>query len=423
MQTIKLFLFSLAIYVLNPAILSAAESSLAKGNKTICLNMIVKNESHVIERCFDSVLPLINTWLIVDTGSCDGTQQVIKDYMKKKNIPGELYERPWVNFGVNREEALQLAKNKADYVLFMDADDTLRFAEDFQLPKLELDSYLVASYCGGVQYYIPRLINMKRDWHWHGVLHEYVSADDATTKDILKGVDYLYICDGARNKDPDKYKKDAKILSDALEKEPDNSRYMFYLAQSYNSAGDNEKALETYHRRVEMGGWPEEVFWSMLQIARLQERLGYDAKEVEASYIKALKYRPTRPEPFFYLANKARINKDFSKGFKIAKLGVDLPPSNDTLFLEKWTYDILLFEYSICAYYVGEYEESLKMCDKLLANKNLPQQYREYTIANREYALEKFQEQKLMKTIDNIFDDLTQVSDKTKNTNKLLQRG
>lgn len=426
MKSAKSFLFVLAIYLLNVSLLSAGQQATVKtGNNskpTICLNMIVKNESHVIKRCIDSVLPLIDTWLIVDTGSTDGTQKVIKDYMKQKNIPGELYERAWVNFGENREEALQLAKEKADYVLFMDADDTLKFAEDFKLPKLELDSYLIASNCGGTQYFIPRLINMKRGWHWHGVLHEYVSADDAVTNDVLAGVEYNYICDGARAKDPDKYKKDVKVLTDVLEKEPDNSRYVFYLAQSYASGNDSKNALEVYQRRVAMGGWPEEVFWSMLQIARLQDKLSYESKEVEASYVKALKYRPTRPEPFFYLANRARLNDDFKKGYKIAKLAVDLPLSSDTLFLEKWTYDALQFEHSLCAYYVGEYEESLKICDTLLAKKNLAENYRSYIVENRKYVLEKLQEQKIMKTIDGLFDDLTQASDKSAE-NKLLHRG
>lgn len=375
------------------------------GKPTICLNMIVKNESHVITRCIDSVLPLIDTWVIVDTGSTDGTQKIIVDYMKKLKVPGDLVERPWVNFGHNREEALVLAKKKADYVLFMDADDILKYEEGFKLPDLIADSYLIASNCGGMEYFIPRLVKSEKDWHWEGVLHEYVTAADALTRETLGGVEYIYICDGARAKDPEKYKKDVKILQEALAKEPDNARYMFYLAQSYGSGGDFKNAIEHYQKRIDMGGWPEEVFWSMLQIARLQERLEEDPKVIEESYVKALKYRPTRPEPFFYLATRARQNNDFKKGYKLTKLAVDMPHSTDTLFLEKWTYDAILFEYSLCAYYVGEYDESLKACDRLLAMKNLMPEYREHTIINRQYALEKVQELTVMKSIDRIFDD------------------
>ena len=64
--------------------------------KTLCLNMIVKNESHVIKRCLDSVKPIIDYWVIFDTGSTDGTQRIIQEVLK--DIPGQLHERPWVNF-------------------------------------------------------------------------------------------------------------------------------------------------------------------------------------------------------------------------------------------------------------------------------------------------------------------------------------
>ena len=52
-----------------------------KSQPTICLTMIVKNESQVIRRCIDSVKDYISYWVIVDTGSTDGTQDLIKEIM------------------------------------------------------------------------------------------------------------------------------------------------------------------------------------------------------------------------------------------------------------------------------------------------------------------------------------------------------
>jgi len=69
-------------------------------HKTICLNMIVKNEGLVIEKWPGLVETLIDYWVIVDTGSTDGTQKVIKNFLK--DVPGELHERPWINFAHNR---------------------------------------------------------------------------------------------------------------------------------------------------------------------------------------------------------------------------------------------------------------------------------------------------------------------------------
>src|SRR5579885_2975943 len=106
---------------------------------TICLNMIVKDESQVIKRCLNSIKSLIHYWVIVDTGSTDGTQEIVREFLS--DIPGELHERPWVNFGYNRNEALNLARGKGDYFLFIDADDRLKFKTGFKLPILTKDHY------------------------------------------------------------------------------------------------------------------------------------------------------------------------------------------------------------------------------------------------------------------------------------------
>ena len=49
--------------------------------KTICLNMIVKNESHIIETTLNNIINhiTIDYWVISDTGSTDNTKEIIKD--------------------------------------------------------------------------------------------------------------------------------------------------------------------------------------------------------------------------------------------------------------------------------------------------------------------------------------------------------
>ena len=116
--------------------------------QTVCLSMIVKNEASVITRCLSSVRPIIDYWVIVDTGSTDGTQDAIRSLMM--DLPGGLYERPWHDFAHNRNEALDLARPHGKYVLIIDADDVLEFDKGFQTPILEADSY--ASDCGYLNY-------------------------------------------------------------------------------------------------------------------------------------------------------------------------------------------------------------------------------------------------------------------------------
>ena len=80
----------------------------------IGLCMIVKNEARVIRRCLESVLPLLDYVLIVDTGSNDGTQQAIRDFLREKDLPGEVVEEPWRDFAYNRSFALQKLRERQD---------------------------------------------------------------------------------------------------------------------------------------------------------------------------------------------------------------------------------------------------------------------------------------------------------------------
>ena len=92
---------------------------------SICLNMIVKNEAHVIIKTLTNICSYINFsyWVISDTGSTDDTKSVITNFFKKNNIKGEIYDDKWKDFGYNRTVALAHAYNKSKYLLIFDADD------------------------------------------------------------------------------------------------------------------------------------------------------------------------------------------------------------------------------------------------------------------------------------------------------------
>lgn len=363
-------------------------SFISGADHKVCLNMIVKNESAVITRCLESVKPIIDYWVIVDTGSTDGTQKIIKEYMK--DLPGELYEKPWKNFEHNRNEALEFAKGKSDYILFIDADEVLAYEPDFKLPPLKENFYFITTNFNGTKYSRVQLIDNKLNWKWKGVLHEAVDAPGRKTSGLIAGVENVVRTDGARSKDPEKYQKDAKLLEDALVAEPNNKRYVFYLAQSYRDAEDNKKALETYGKRAKMGGWDEEVFFSLFQMAILKERLKYPEDEIIAAYYDAFTFRPTRAEPLNYLAEFYRKDDRFGEGYVAAKAGLAIPQPKDLLFVEQWSYDYgLLLECSVCAYWLGKYQECHDQTLKILAVKDLPQNVKECAERNLAFAKEK----------------------------------
>lgn len=358
--------------------------------KSICLNMIVKNESAVIKRCLESIKPLLDYWVIMDTGSTDGTQELIKEILK--GIPGELHERPWKNFGESRTEALELAKGKGDYLLFIDADDILEFDGEKKFPHLTADLYQMWRGTKEFSYIKPQLVRSTKPWKWIGVTHEYLDCNEPYSTEILQNVRYVSCDGGARSNGTAKFWENIFLLTEGLKKEPHNARYAFYLAESYRDAGEKGKALEWYQKRIDMGGWLEEIFWSKLQIAHLLKEINLPQSAFIESYWDAHRFRPHRAEPLYYLAEIYNNQKEHQKAYQCLKMHAahPKPTKKDILFNHDWIEQYgLLFQLSICAYYVGNYQEALDACDKLLKIKNLPNHWRTQAEINRTFPLAK----------------------------------
>lgn len=337
----------------------------------ICLNMIVKNEAHVIRRCLESVRPIVTDWLIVDTGSTDGTQEIIQDMMS--DLPGGLVERPWVNFAHNRTEALRLAPTDVDYIFFIDADEEFVTSADFELPFLTHDVYMLPMHSGPTRYRRMQLIRRDQNWRWEGVLHEYLTGIDEYTRGELSGVYTERYAEGARARDPETYRKDARVLEEALKTEPDNSRYVFYLAQSYRDAGEPEKALSMYARRAAMGGWQEEVWYSLYQCARLREQLEQPWPGVLAAYLEAFQAQPARAESLFQIGMHYQRRKEHASAHVFLSQAANLSLDSSFLFADQGIYQYQAqIEAAVAEYYLGRHQAALARYDELLRDVTLP---------------------------------------------------
>ncbi|MEU8463139.1 glycosyltransferase [Streptomyces sp. NPDC029003] len=350
---------------------------------TLCLCMIVKNESAVIERCLASVREHIDTWVISDTGSTDGTQQLIRRALD--GIPGELHEEPWVDFGHNRSLNIAHARGKADYLLLLDADLVLR--AEGPLPPLVAGSYMLR-HEGDTEYRIKRLVSGALPWRYEGVTHEYITCD---TAEPVAHLDALVIEDhGDGGSKHDKFERDARLLGAELERDPDNGRTVFYLAQTLRDMGRRAEAIRLYERRGAMGGWPEEVYQSLLQAGVLHGDSGDPADWPAAmdALDRASEARPQRLEARYELVSRLRLLGRHRTAHTLVEPCLDRPAPDDVLFVQPWVYRWgLLFEYSITAYWVGDPAASLRACDRLLALPDLPAPYRRQTLLNRGYAL------------------------------------
>lgn len=355
---------------------------------TICLNMIVRNEAHVVSDMLLGVSDLIDYWVVVDTGSDDGTQDVIRSFFAERGVPGELHERPWRHFGHNRTEALQLAAGKAEYTWVIDADDLIVGTPD--LTELVSDSYELR-FGSEFVYWRSQIFRSSLNWAYEGVVHEYPHClDQSPTQARLEGEYYIDSRRlGSRNQVADKYERDIELLQQSLTERPDDARSVFYLAQSQLDAGQLEAALASYARRAAMGGWAEEIFYSLLQRGRCLARLERPWAETMEAYLECWQSRPSRAEPLYEIARHYRTASQFELGYLFASRAVDIPfPDADRLFVDRSIYDYKAHdELAVCAFYTARYQESFDLSSALLASPALPERERGRLEGNRDLSV------------------------------------
>lgn len=363
--------------------------------------MIVKDEGHVIKRCLDSVRPLIDEVLIVDTGSTDNTIEIINNYIKENNIPGRVISEAWRNFEYNRTFALEEAqKGDCDYSLMIDADEILTFSPGFEPEKfkssLNRDFYNIPTKTSGSFYFRPTLTSNKKNFTYLGVVHEYLEVPPQCSRGDVNHSTEFYntpIQDSARNKDSEKYKKDAKLLENALNTPLSDflrSRYTFYAAQSNRDAENPGRALDFYLKRAEMGFWDEERYLSYLNAGKLMEQLNYPEEYIINTFLKAQERNPNRAEALHYLVRYCRTHDRNQLAYMLGKEGLKKNFDKDFLFAETWIYEYgMEDEFSVASYWAKQYKESSESCLRLLKNKALPDYQLQRVQDNLKFALQK----------------------------------
>jgi len=317
----------------------------------LCLNMIVKNESKIIVRLIQSVLSIIDSYCICDTGSTDNTKELIEQTMAAAGKPGEVYSEPFKNFGYNRSHSLKRADAWGDYALLLDADMKLVIKDTFSKADLKLDGYSIIQRGGDISYYNTRFIKLGIGAKCTSPTHEYYDFPKGSQTGQL---DTVYIQDiGDGGSKSDKFVRDIKLLTEALVEEPNNERYHFYLAQSYKDSGKHEEAIKYYKRRVELGGWHEEVYFSLLTIGHLYSHLG-DKEKAICYWLEAYGFHPKRAESIYEIVKHYRVIGKHRLAYEFYKIGSAVPyPKDDVLFIKHDVYKHLFYyEYSVFAYYL-----------------------------------------------------------------------
>lgn len=363
----------------------------------IVLISMVKNESKILERCLKSVEDVCDAFVFLDTGSTDSTVGVITNFLKTHR--GKLYESPFVNFGVSRSKSFDVAVeyiqsvgwdlNKT-YGLLLDADMVLRYTPSFLSAKKKLTEggYKLIQSAGNLDYHNTRFVRLGDKWRCVGVTHEYWDNQSGGSQPAIeKDMAYIYdVNDGGCKSD--KFERDVRLLAKGLEEEPENKvRYTFYLAQSYESI-DKKKAIEYYKKRIELGGWFEELYIASMRIGDMCEN---EAEKV-FWYLEACERDPKRSEAYYRLARHYRTVGKNNLASKFIVIGKPIKfPKDRSLFLEKDVYDYRFDEeLSICGFYVDGFRDlGSKACNKLVLSRGISPSSRDLAFNNQFFYIGK----------------------------------
>ena len=357
--------------------------------------MIVKNESKIIKRLFDSIINIIDSYCICDTGSTDNTIEVIENYFNEKNIPGKIIQEPFKNFAYNRTFALNAAYEMSDYLLLLDADMILKINK-FNKNKLGyFDMYRILQGNDNFKYENVRIVKNNGLNKYIGVTHEYLSSTipDSNLLTSFLPEDELFIIDiGDGGTKSDKFHRDINLLTQGLIDEPENiNRYTFYLANSYKCIDNSEKAIEYYLKVLSLDSWGQEKYMSCLELYKCYDKL---EKTKEGIYylIKSFNYDKERVECIYNLIvhyccldmgdvamNFYNLIKNSFENNKMIYSG--------KLFVESIIYDFYLPYYMvIVADQVKDIETGIKMYEIVFEKK--PKYFVEWWIKNLMYNLQ-----------------------------------
>ncbi|HEV2461071.1 MAG TPA: glycosyltransferase [Ktedonobacterales bacterium] len=299
--------------------------------------MIVRDEAPIIRRALDSALPHIQAWLVLDTGSTDGTPEIVHSVLD--GVPGRLLAAAWEGFATARTRAYAEASLLGtDYVLLLDADQTVEVRDATALTRLTADAYNIEIRHGPISYPHPWLLKSNCGWSWAGTTHEYLVPQSGRIVAETGALLLVEHSDSHRRVTGAKAREDRELLEQAHRDDPDDARTVFYLGQLCSDEGNLVCALKWYRQRVRMGGWLEEVWNAQYRMGRIYEAQ-HSWEPAVAAYLAAFSLDATRAEPLYRLGRGYLSQQHFELAELFFARAVAIAKPTQRLFLEDAVYD------------------------------------------------------------------------------------
>lgn len=374
----------------------------------LALNFICKNESHVIERMLNSVKSITDLIVVNDTGSTDGTQELIKKFGLENNIPTYVFERTFDDFEKSRNFAMQKLRDvvrdlhwdsEKTHGYWIDCDENLIIKDNFDKNQFINDLYMMNVYIGQMKYTRNTFFKVSKPFRWYGPIHEFIVCDDKNiTSGLAENIVVNVQMDGAswQGKTSEKYLDHAHRLETYINNDRSDPRWIFYTAQSYHDSAsiqdnkyENEerlrRSLRYYRERTERtDGYPEEIYYAHFRIGTIMRNMEEPWNLTLQECLKAYAVDPLRGESIktiidYYLQmGEWHLAYLYSKFAKENFHGKNPYPTR-LLFVDEALYVWKFLEaHAACCFYTNRKDEAkLSFLEIVKLTKKSPQSFTE----------------------------------------------
>jgi FkbM family methyltransferase len=321
------------------------------------LVMIVKNEVKRIEEVLASYRPYIDTWTILDTGSSDGTQDLIRKLLD--GVPGMLHEEPFVDFATSRNHALTL-HDTATVFSIMPNGDVLSGGPELRAFLEAHRSDVAGAYRVRIapgHYYHPLVMRTGAGWRYKWRTHECAMGPNVGPQ--IPGV-VVNRDRGARTDEEwrARWTRDLDLLNRDRTDDPSDPRPCFYLGQTHECLGQYAQALSFFERRAGMGGYFDEVYEAKFRIAKMMDKLERPWPEIQQAYLNAHMHDPRRAEPLHAIAQHWHDGDHHALTRIFAVPAAELPKPPTDLFLDEEVYQWKAADLAaISSFYTGHKDD------------------------------------------------------------------
>lgn len=316
--------------------------------------------------------PFMDRWTILDTGSTDNTIQIIKEELS--DIPGNLYEEPFINFRDSRNRLLELAGNSCEFNVML--DDTYVIHGDLrgflELAKCDdtFDSYSINIFDNEIIYQSNRVTKTSRSLKYVNIVHETIQEENnhhGLIPEVFiedKNSDYMLIRTNSRKH------YDLELLMKEY-KADKNPRTLYYIGSTYLGLKEWALAYKYFKKRGYKQGYLDEKSDALYYKAALatfylnkkwdkcfrlwRECFNNDNKRTEALYFIA---------DHFYKEN----DKDRAWEFIYQAFQIGIPRPTISFRKNIHHYEIPKLT-ALLAFSYKEYDVGLEACKKALEFK------------------------------------------------------